>query len=128
MSLFFGYTVPGLHNELPRLRALLDRLPPTSALRRAIESGVATAVENYTLNAAELLHMLYGSLWGRSAPDGPRQVTLIHHYREYILSLTEEGVKEWNDQGAALLEHFVDPPEGDRAARNRRGIALTFLK
>ena len=126
MSLFFGFTVPGFHTELARFRALLQRLPPACDLRRIIEAELERVSALYKDHAVEMLHMLYSGAQRQSS--APQHVCLAYRYEENVLPLTLAGVNEWTAQGAALLEHFVDKPEGNRNTRNARGITLAFLK
>lgn len=128
MSLFFGYTVPGLYNELTRFRTLLARLPATSELRSVLEAELQRVEGNYKDQAVQLLHMLYEGWRGHPQPVGQPSVRLAYEYRETVLQLTEAGLGEWNLRGAALFEHFLDMPNGSRTMRNARGITLTFLK
>jgi hypothetical protein len=128
MSLFFGYTVPGLFNESERFRALLERLPTDSEVRRVINSAFDFAADAYKNQAVCVLHLLYSSCRRNPQFQGPRQVCLIYTYTENVLPLTEVGVREWKVHASSLLHHFVDPPEGNRSTRNARGISLTFLE
>lgn len=128
MSLFFGYTVPGLYNELARFRTLLARMQPTSELRCVLEAELQRVEALYKDQAVGLLHMLYEGWRGHPQPVGQPSVRLTYEYRETVLQLTEAGLGEWNLRGAALFEHFLDTPSGNRSARNARGITLTFLK
>jgi hypothetical protein len=128
MTLFFGYTVPGLHNESERFRELLKRLPESSQLRCVLEVELDRALIAYRDQAIDLLHKLYSNCRGYPQPQRPPHVQLFFQYQEYVVSLSETGKVEWEKLGAPLLEHFIDPPEGNRNTRNARGISLTFLK